>query len=286
LVKAPFDYRAPDSLQEAVGILGRHSERAKVMAGGTDLVVALQKEKMACEIMVDIGRIGELKEIKLDGDFLVVGAAVNFTTLTHHPLVREAAPLLGQAASEVGSPQIRNRGTIGGNLGTASPAGDLLTPLAALEAEIVVTGPGGRRQAAVENFLRGGERERLQPDEIICQVRVPRAGSGETRSAFVKLGRRKALAISRLNLALYLEMRGEGFARVRLAVGAAGPAPFRVIGAEQALEQKGCSIQATEIMDQVSRAVAASLGDRPSAPYKTLAVKGLVWQALAGCGLV
>ncbi|MHB8916833.1 MAG: FAD binding domain-containing protein [Desulfocucumaceae bacterium] len=284
MLKTSLDYYAPASLQEAVDALGHYGERAKVMAGGTDLLIALQKEEINCDTLVDIGKIDEIKEIKKDGPYLVVGAAVPFSSIISQPLVMEAAPLLVQASLEVGSPQIRNRGTIGGNLGTASPAGDLLTPLIALEAEIVVVGLAGRRRTPVDKFLGGGDRERLQPYEIISEVWIPLPGSGETRSAFIKLGRRKALAISRLSLALYLEMQGENIAKARMAVGAAGPFPFRVAGAEQSLVKSG--VNAGEIMKQVSREVADSLGDRPSAQYKTIAVKGLVLEALSKCGLV
>lgn len=281
-----FEYFAPTSLKEAVEILGRYREKAKVLAGGTDLIIALRKKKIRPEILVDIRKIADLRKIKKDGPYLAVGAAVTFSGLISHPLVQELAPLLVQAASRVGSPQIRNRGTIGGNLGTASPAGDLLTPLATLEAEIIVVSPVGRRQVPVDIFLNGSDSERLQPDEIICEVRIPLADSRETRAAFIKLGRRNALAISRLNLALYLEMRGANIVKARLAVGAAGPAPFRVKEAEEILVKKGLGVKVEDVMDRVSAAVAGSLGDRPSAPYKTIAVKGLVWEAMAGCGLV
>lgn len=284
MLKANLDYFAPASLQEAVDVLGHYGERAKVMAGGTDLLIALQKEEINCNTLVDIGRIDEIKEIKKHGSYLVVGSAVPFSGIIRNPLVMESVPLLVQASLEVGSPQIRNRGTIGGNLGTASPAGDLLTPLIALEAEIVVVGPAGRRKTPVGSFLGGGIREKLKPNEIISEVWIPLPGSGEARCAFIKLGRRKALAISRLNLALYLEMQGEKITKARMAVGAAGPLPFRVAGAEQYLV-KSC-VNSAEIMTQVSRAVADSLGDRPSAQYKAIAVKGLVLEALSKCGLV
>lgn len=286
MLKACFDYCVPTGLNEAVGILGQYREKARILAGGTDLIIALRKREISPEILVDIRKISELKEIKRDGSYLSVGAAVPFAGLTSHPLVRELAPLLAQAASEVGSPQIRNRGTIGGNVGTASPAGDLLAPLTALEAEILVAGAGGTRRIPIDKFLDRRGPERLQPGEIICQALIPLPGSKETRSAFVKLGRREALAVSRMSLALYLEMREASVGKARLALGAVGTTPFRVKEAEETLVKKGLGLEAEELMDQVSAAVAASLGDRPSAPYKNIAVKGVVWEAMARCGLV
>lgn len=281
-----FDYYVPVSFEEAAGILGQYREKAKILAGGTDLIIALQKRELSPEILVDIRKIKELKEIKRDGRYLSVGAAVSFTGLSGHPLVRELAPLLAQAASAVGSPQIRNRGTLGGNLGTASPAGDLLAPLTALEAEVLVAGTKGTRRIAVDKLLDRRGPERLQPGEIICQALIPLPGPGEARNAFVKLGRREALAISRMSLALHLEIWEKSIGKARLALGAVGPTPFRVKEAEETLVKEGLGVEAEKLMEQVSAAVAASLGARPSAPYKNIAVKGVVWEAMARCGLV
>ncbi len=286
MLKACFDYCVPTDLNEAVAILGQYREKARILAGGTDLIIALRKREISPEILVDIRKISELKEIKRDGCYLSVGAAVPFAGLINHPLVRELAPLLAQAASQVGSPQIQNRGTIGGNVSTASPAGDMLAPLTALEAEILVAGVGGTRRIPIDKFLDRRGPERLQPGEIICQSLIPLPGSRETRSAFVKLGRREALAISRMSLALYLEIREASIGKARLALGAVGPTPFRVNEAEETMVKEGLGVEAEKLMEQVSAAVAASLGDRPSAPYKNIAVKGVVLEAMARCGLV
>lgn len=286
MLEMSFDYYAPASFEEAAGILGQYREKARILAGGTDLIIALRKREIRPEVLVDIQKINELKEIKRDGRYLLVGAAVSFTGLAGHPLVRELAPLLAQAASVVGSPQIRNRGTLGGNLGTASPAGDLLAPLTALEAEIMIAGPEGTRRIAVDRLLNRRGPERLQPGEIICQALIPLPGPGETRNAFVKLGRREALAVSRMSLALHLEIQGANIGKARLALGAVGLTPFRVKEAEETLVKEGLGVEAEKLMEQVSAAVAASLGDRPSAPYKNIAVKGVVWEAMVRCGLV
>ena len=147
-----------------------------------------------------------------------------------------------------------------------------------------MSGPS-TRQVSVAKYL-GAIGERLQADEIICEICIPLVLDGKTRSAFIKLGRRKALAISRLNLAIYLELQDFFVEKARLAIGAAAPVPFRVTAAEQALLSKVGQINAEEIMEVVSRAVADSLGERPSASYKVIAVKGLVWDALSKCGLL
>lgn len=284
MLKASFDYTVPSSLDEAVGLLARRRGEARVLAGGTDLVIALEKGEINPRLLVDIGRIADLQEIKIEGEFLSLGAGVSFSRLIGYPLAGRTLPILVQSASEIGSPQIRNRGTIGGNLGTASPAGDLLTPLVALEALVDLVGPEGSRRVPVDSFLSGGGPERIRPDEIIRRVLVPLPGAGESRGAFIKLGRRNALAISRLNLALQVELEGGKIQKARLAVGAAGPAPFRVEEAEAALAGRGARAEA--VIEQVSRAVARSLGSRPSALYKTVAVKGLALDALEKCHLL
>lgn len=287
MLKTFFEYCAPTSLNEALDLLGRYREKAKILAGGTDLIIALQRGEISPEILVDIRKLKELRQIKKNGQYLVLGAAVTFNQLICHPLVKESVPLLVHAAVEIGSPQIRNLGTIGGNLGTASPAGDLLTPLIALEADVCLLKKEGIRRVLIDNFLGGRDWERLMPDEIIYEIRIPLANEKEIRSAFIKLGRRKALAISRLNLALYLEIeKEEKITKARLAVGAASPVPFRVTEAEKIFVQKGTRFDPEEIMELVSKAVADSLCNRPSAPYKTVAVKGLVWEALSICKLV
>ena len=285
MLNTSMAYFAPTDLQEAVNTLRRFKAKAAVLAGGTDLMIALQKENVKCEALIDIGKIDDIRQITRSGNFLSVGAVVSFSSLIKSPLVRKWAPLLAQAAATVGSPQIRNRGTIGGNIATASPAGDLLTPLVASAAEIIVMGPGGKRRVLVDKLLNNRDGEQLQRDEIICEICIPVEDPLEIRSAFVKLGRRNALSISRLNLALYLKMKDDSIVMSRLAVGAAAPVPFRVVEAEQALLVKE-GFKAETVMQAVSRAVADALGDRPSAPYKVIAVKGLVWDALSQCGLV
>lgn len=284
MFKASFNYYSPDNLQKTAALLEQYQGKGKILAGGTDLLVALQKGKLDCGALIDIRKIGELKKIEKRGRYLGVGASVSFAELMCHPTVKKSAPLLVQASSTIGSPQIRNRGTVGGNLGTASPAGDLLTALVALEAVVILVYPGGRRRlVAVNDFLdRKGEKG-LQANEIICEVLIPLRNKQNIRSAFVKLGRRKALAISRLSLALCLEMRGTTVTKARLSVGAAGPAPFRVVEAEEILTQKNPHTKVEKIMELVSQAVSRSLGERPSAPYKVIAVKGLVLEALSKC---
>lgn len=286
MFKVPFDYYAPDNLQKAVALREQFKGKSRILAGGTDLLIALQKEDLGCEAIIDIKKVDELKGIEKKDHYLAVGANVPFANLMCHSLIKKYTPLMAQASSTVGSPQIRNRGTVGGNLGTGSAAGDLLTALVALEAIVVVTGFKGLRQVPVTDFLGGNNAEKLQNTEIIREVRIPLGENQNIRSAFIKLGRRKALAVSRLSLALNLEMQEEFVAKARLSVGAAGPIPFRVIEAEQILAQKNNKFEAKKVMDLVSYAVLDSLGERPSAPYKIVAVKGLVLEALQKCGLI
>lgn len=283
MLNGTFEYSAPTSLDEAVSLLSRYGGEAKILAGGTDLIIALRKGEISPRLLVDIGRIAELQTIATEGQFLSLGAGVTFSQVSSDPLVGDTLPILAQSASEIGSPQIRNRGTIGGNLGTASPAGDFLTPLVALEALVELMGSEGMRQVTVQKFL-GGETEGIRCDEIIRRVLIPLPQVEKSRGAFVKLGRRNTLAISRLSLALQVELQNGKVQTARLALGASGPTPFRVQEAEAALIKPGCRTE--DVQELVSQAVSRTLGNRPSAPYKKEAVKGLVLEAMEKCGLV
>lgn len=280
-----YEYYRPSTMEEALQLLQDYREGARVLAGGTDLVIALRKGEVAPRALVDIQLLPELQSVEVQGENLVVGAGVSFARLSTHPLVLRWAPALAEAASQVGSPQIRNRGTIGGNLGTASPAGDTLTPLVALEAQVRLRSLEGERLAPVESFLARGGGQSLQPGELIQEVRLPLVRESLVKSAFVKLGRRNALAISRINLALILGYDGDTPVRARLALGAVGPSPFRVPAAEAVLTGRHGPDLARMVMREAAQAVAASLGSRPTAPYKTRAVQGMVLEALRRLGL-
>jgi len=211
---------ALDALASAAG--------AHVLAGGTDLMVEVNHGGRRPDAIVAVGRVRELREWGLEDDgVLRIGAAVTYTELMGPALAR-LVPGLADAARTVGSPQIRNAGTIGGNLGTASPAGDTLPVLAALDAEVELVSAAGPRRLPLEDFITGPKRTALLEGELITAVRVPTAAPGDAHE-YLKVGTRNAMVIAVASCAVIVEPAAH---RVRVGLGSVGPRPLRAPDAE------------------------------------------------------
>jgi CO/xanthine dehydrogenase FAD-binding subunit len=216
----------PRGLDEALALRAGHPEAVPI-AGGTDLMVALNFGHARPERLLDLGGVRELEGWAVEDGVLRIGAGV-----THARLCAEltgAAPGLALAARTVGSPQIRNRGTLGGNLATASPAGDALPPLVAADAEVELASARGRRRVPVAAFATAPKRSVLEPDELVVEVRVPAAPGPQQ---FAKVGTRNAMVISVCSLALALDPVRR---RVGVALGSAAPTVVRARAAEEYL---------------------------------------------------
>ncbi len=174
MIPSTFDYVAPTTVDEAVAALAAAGEDAKVIAGGQSLMPVLRLRLAAPTVLVDIGRIDELRGVREDGDTLVIGAMTTYYDLLREPLVGQHALLLAEATRTVADPQIRHRGTLGGGLAHADPAGDLCAPVLALDATLTAVGPAGRRNIGVEEFFEDYFTTALQPDEILVDVRIPK----------------------------------------------------------------------------------------------------------------
>jgi len=222
----------PRSLPEALAMLAEHREQARPLAGATDAMVRVKEGHWRVPLWVHIRKLDELRGVALDDDRVVIGAAAPYGTLIRHELLAQWAPLLVQALREIGAVQIQAAGTIGGNLGTASPAGDTLPPLYALQAEVgLASAAEGERWVPIEAFMLGPGRTVRRPDELITAVRFAPQAAGE-RSLWQKLGLRGAQAIAVVSLAMRVGLGG-GFAR--FAYGAVGPTVLRARKCEAAL---------------------------------------------------
>lgn len=231
---APFVYRRPASVREALDLLATTPD-AKLLAGGQSLLPLLNLRLATPPVIVDMGRLGgALDEIRADGGELVIGAAVRTARLERDPLVREHAPLLAVAASHVGHPAIRNRGTLGGTVAHADPAAELPAALRALDAGIVVAGLGGERRVAADEFFLGPLTPALGAAEMVTAVRVPVARP-EDRFGFAELARR-AGDYAYAGAAVRLALAGGVLRGVRIALLAAGPTPLLARVAMAALE--------------------------------------------------
>jgi CO/xanthine dehydrogenase FAD-binding subunit len=217
------------SIHEAISAVADH--HAEVLAGGTDFLVEVNAGRRSPDAIVGVGGIRELQEWRHGDGCVRLGAAVTYTRLMQPDLAR-LLPALAHAARTVGSPPIRNAGTIGGNLGTASPAGDTLPVLAALDSVVEVAGTEGVRDVAFEDFVTGPKRNALRPGELVTAVRVPvLRGPQEYR----KVGVRNAMVIAVASLALAVDIEGR---TVRCALGSVGPVPLRARIAESWLAEQ------------------------------------------------
>jgi CO/xanthine dehydrogenase FAD-binding subunit len=215
-----MDVLTPRSLEEALQIKAERPDTVPI-AGGTDLMVELNFDRRRPDAILNLGEVEELRGWSRENETLRLGAALTYTEAMEEPL-RSLLPALAEASRTVGSPQIRNRGTLGGNLGTASPAGDALPPLLVEDAEVEVASTSGTRRLALDRFLVGPKRNALEPGELIAAVHVRPSGAAQT---FMKVGPRNAMVIAVCSLAVSVDReRGE----LRAAFGSAGPVPALV----------------------------------------------------------
>src|SRR3954447_16085612 len=177
MIPAPFDYHAPTTVEEALSLLAEltaSGKDVKVLGGGQSLLPVLRLRMAAPEVIVDLGKVAGLRGVREEGDDLVIGAMTTHDTMTRDPLVRRHALVLALAEETVADPQVRHRGTFGGALVHADPASDVLAPALALDAELVIAGPSGRRTVPAVEFFQDYFTTSVQEGELLVEVRVPR----------------------------------------------------------------------------------------------------------------
>jgi CO/xanthine dehydrogenase FAD-binding subunit len=271
-VEPPIE--TPGSLVDAYAILAGSTAESPVtpIAGGTDVMVRITGEIGAPPgRMVDLSRLAELRGVSVDGGAVVIGAATTYTQIRRSDACREHLPALVEAAATIGAAQIQNRGTLGGNIANASPAGDTLPVLLALDAAIDVGGPRGERTIPAADFWVAYRRTALAPDELILRIRIPVAGGREAR--FRKIGTRRAQAISKVVLAVAWrdshQVQGSRWSEVRVALGSVADRPIRAAASEAILEG---STPNPETADAAAEALAAEIHPiddvRSSAEYR------------------
>ena len=261
-----MDVLTPRSLEEALRLKAEHPDAVPIQ-GGTDVMVDLNFDRARPELLLNLNEVGELRGWSRENGTLRLGSGLTYTEAMQEPLAEEL-PALAEASRTVGSPQIRNRGTIGGNLGTASPAGDALPPLLVEGAEVELASIRGERRVPLTEFLIGPKRNALAQDELIVAVHVRPSGQPQT---FMKVGPRNAMVIAVVSLAVVTDReRGE----IRAAYGSAGPVPALVTAPLE---------EADAFPERV--AVAASPIDdvRGTAAYRRHALRVLAQRALERC---
>ncbi|GAA3026674.1 FAD binding domain-containing protein [Actinokineospora globicatena] len=232
MIPAAFDYTAPSTVDDAVRALADAGEEAKVIAGGQSLIPVLRMRLAAPSTLIDIGRIPELRGIRDEGDALVIGATTTHYEIQRDPLVRSHALLLKAATDTVADPQVRHRGTFGGAIAHADPAGDLLAPVLALDAELVLHGLEGRRTVAAADFFVDYFTTALRQDELLVAVRVPKhTGWGAHYEKF----NRVAQAWSIVAVAAAVRIADGVIAEARVGLTNMSAVPVRATAVEAAL---------------------------------------------------
>lgn len=244
-----FEYFAPGSLNDVLSLLRDGGAQARVLAGGTDMILDLKNHAVRPEVIVDLNRVRELSFVELEGDTLHIGAATTLNEIKDSPVVRQRAPVLLDAIAEFASDTIRNRATIGGNLCNASPAADLGPPLLVLDASVALRGMAGERSIPLSEFFVGPGRTALRPGEVMTRIDIPLR---DGRSAYLKLGRRKGFAISIVSVAAFGVITDGKVEDIKVALCAVAPTPIRGTMAEAVLNGNPLS---EDVIDEAARLV-------------------------------
>ena len=257
MIPAPFDYIAPQTVEEALAALAEAGDEGKVLAGGQSLLPILRLRMNTPEKLIDLGRIADLREVTDDGDAIAIGSMATHDAVRRHPLVSEHAQLLSATLAEVADPQVRHRGTVGGALVHADPAGDIGAAALALDAEMVIAGPQGTRTVAAGDFFLGLFESAVGEDELLVRIRIPKhTGWGGHYEKFVRTAQQWSI----VGVAATLRVDGGSIAEARVALTNMGATPLRARSVEEALVGQAPSADAV----RRAAATAAEGTDPPS----------------------
>jgi aerobic carbon-monoxide dehydrogenase medium subunit len=260
MIPAKFDYLAPTSVEDALSALTEHGDDAKIIAGGQSLLPVLRMRLNAPELVVDLGKIEGLKGIRDDGDAIVIGAMTTHHEVLHSPLVQSNAFVITKAVEQLADPQVRHRGTFGGALAHADPAGDLGAPSLALDAEFVIVGAAGERTVAAEDFFVDLFATAIEEGEILKEVRIPkRAGWGAHYEKFVRVAHQWPIVAVAAAVKVAHTDAGATISEARVGLTNMGSTPLRARSVEQALVGQPAT-------DEAVRAAAASAAEGTNPP--------------------
>jgi CO/xanthine dehydrogenase FAD-binding subunit len=259
----------PKTLKEILTILERQKGRTALIAGGTNVIPDMRAKALKPDVLIDLSHLKNLSYIKEEKKRIRIGSLTTIAELASSRIIQKYAPILSQAADQLGNPLVRNRATIGGNLADASPAADTAVPLLALEAMVVTEKDGGkRRQIPINKFFTGSNKTVLKADEIIKEIFFRKPNS-DAKMGYLKLGRRNAMAISVVSLAIRLEMEKGKCKKARISLGAVAPTPIRAYGTEEMLVGREVTKQLIEgCCNEITKEVNPITDIRASAEYR------------------
>jgi carbon-monoxide dehydrogenase medium subunit len=281
-----FEFFAAKDSNHAVTLLAQHAGngKVKIVAGGTDLLADLKFTAHGPDVVVDISRAEDLKNITITEQGLSIGALVTHTQIMRSPVIRQLFPALVDAAHTIGAVQTRNLGTLGGNLVTAVPSMDSGPTLMALEAIATIAGNGGRRQVPLSEFFVGPRKTVLKPDELLAEIIIPKQNLGKP-THFLKFGLRKgqALALVNVGASFWVDWKKNAFLAPRIALGAVAPKVIRAPQAEAYLEGRAITAETMTEAGRLAVSDAKPISDfRASAEYRRHLVAVLTKRALEG----
>jgi len=261
IIPIRFEYHAPTSVEGAVELLSKYGEEARLLAGGTDLLVKMKQRLVEPKYIINIKKIKELAGINERKDGIHIGAATKLRTIERSKMIKEKLPVLHEAVISIGSVQIRNMATIGGNLCNASPSADSATALLALDAKARIFGPEGATIIPLEKFFVGPGQTILKPNEIMVEVSSPHL-TEDIGTSFMKVGW-TSFDIATVNIAVVLKLEGEAVNNCRIALGACAPTPIRTHRAEEFLKGKELT---SEVLEEAANIVSEYV--RPRAHWR------------------
>lgn len=273
-----FEYVAPKTVKEAINLLATYKEKATILAGGTDVVIRLRDEIIEPEFIIDIKHIDELNGIKFDKkEGLFVGANATMHEIQNDKNVKEFYPFYADACGHVGSKQVRNKATSVGNLCTASPLGDSLTPMYCLDATVVIEGPKGKREVPVREFITFVRKTVLERDELVLGVKFPYV---ECKGIYTKNARRHEVDLSNI-VATILRVGDE----YRIAYGSVAPTPIRLVKTEEFLKGKKIDDKVIEEAKKILATEISPISDlRATKEYRVLVSQNILENSLKALG--
>ncbi|MFC2083727.1 FAD binding domain-containing protein [Bacteroidota bacterium] len=273
----------PKSIKKVLEILDSNRDNAKILAGGTDIIPAFHIKSQRLrkvKLLIDVNDIQELKVIKKNDESVIVGSCLTFSEIIQNKYLNKKYPLLVKAAKCIGSNQIRNRATIGGNFINNAPCADSVPPLLVYNARLKIVSPAGEREILLENFLKSPYKTKLKTNELVVKIILPKINK-DYKGDFNKLGRRRGVAISRITLAGLAKINNSKIIDLRLASGAVTPMGIRFHGIEKRYINKRIEPEFyAEISREVGRNILEVTGIRYSTPYKVPVTQQLCYQLL------
>jgi CO/xanthine dehydrogenase FAD-binding subunit len=272
-----LDVLKPETLTEVKSLFTEY-QNCKILAGGTDLLLDIKNGKQSPQYLIDLGNIKALKKIEKVRKDIVIGSMVSFKTLSEAKIIKQYFNSLYHSAKGMGSPQIRNLATIGGNIINGAPAADITPCLISLDATLVIESAEYERFISCEQYFIDYDKEKVRENEVLTKIIIPKK---KRLTGFYKLGKRNSLAIARVNTAISIEVKQNKIKRFAVCLGAVGRYPFRVLELEKMVVGKSLDyLLADEVLEKLENAVFASIKTRKTMPFKKEAIKGVFKKAL------